>query len=62
MADDQEQKHEPTVIEEPGMIDLVKCSCGWESKPYFDGREYAWAAFQKHIADARALKEGQEDG
>jgi hypothetical protein len=52
MTDQQPIKHEPKLIEEAGLIDLCKCSCGWESKPYYDGREYAYAEWQKHANGA----------
>lgn len=43
--------HNARLIEEAGMIDICKCSCGWQSKPYYDGREYAYSAWLRHIRD-----------
>lgn len=54
--EDRQVKHEPELVEEPGMIDLVKCSCGWESPPYYDGREYALADHREHVKNAEAAE------
>ena len=40
--------HIGTYIEEPGLMDSYRCSCGWESSPYFDGAEYARQEFELH--------------
>lgn len=42
--------HEPTVREVSYMIDQCFCSCGWSSSGYFDGAEYAFSEFKKHLA------------
>jgi hypothetical protein len=31
------------------MIDQYQCACGWRSKPYYDGAEYAHADWVSHI-------------
>jgi hypothetical protein len=31
------------------MIDGYVCSCGWASKPFFDGAEYAKAEAERHV-------------
>ena len=41
-------KHVPTYFTDGGMIDQYRCSCGWQSAPYFDGAEYAMADWKKH--------------
>lgn len=33
-----------------GMVDILVCSCGWESAPYFDGQEYAEREWLEHIS------------
>ncbi len=45
-------EHKAKMTEDGPMIDVCKCSCGWESKPYFDGAEYAYRDWQKHAAKA----------
>lgn len=45
-------KHWPTRVIEPDMIDSYKCSCGWESKHYYDGAEHAYAEWQRHKEQA----------
>ena len=34
-----------------GMLDQIKCSCGWESKTYFDGDVYAYYEWKKHVKE-----------
>jgi hypothetical protein len=52
--------HEPRyVCEGGGMIDVYQCSCGWESKPYFDGDIYAFMEWEKHVKSALRSKDGQ---
>jgi CDGSH-type Zn-finger protein len=43
--------------EEPGLIDLWVCSCGWESNPYYDGAHWAEAEFKRHLEAVKAKKE-----
>ncbi len=38
-----------------GFCDLVRCSCGWKSTEYWDGLEYAWDNWVKHVADEMGL-------
>jgi hypothetical protein len=40
--------HTPTYLENY-MLDSVHCSCGWDSRPYLDGREYAYKEWEKHV-------------
>lgn len=42
------KKHLATIKEVDYMVDQCFCSCGWESKVYFDGAEYAYQEFLKH--------------
>lgn len=42
--------HVGTYREEPGLIDLWVCTCGWTSSPYYDGAEWAEDDFLRHIA------------
>jgi hypothetical protein len=37
-----------------GMLDQIICSCGWESRTYFDGREYAYDEWKKHVKKSHA--------
>ncbi len=50
-------EHNATYVCEAGMIDLYKCSCGWESHPYFDGADYALRAWKRHIEDENKKRE-----
>lgn len=34
-----------------GMLDQIRCVCGWESNTYFDGDDYAYAEWKKHVKD-----------
>lgn len=34
--------------------DWVECACGWESQEYWDGEEYAFSEWQKHIKAGKA--------
>lgn len=36
------------------MLDSWECSCGWQSRPYFDGDHWAEAEWKKHVADSLA--------
>lgn len=38
------------------MSDQVECFCGWKSPGYWDGAEYAWDEWRKHVAEAVANK------
>lgn len=49
-------EHKWIGVESHGLIDRGMCSCGWQSAPYYDGREYAeseWAAHIKSAAEVR---------
>lgn len=50
----------PTMVEhiakyvcEPPMLDTFECSCGWKSRVYYDGAEYAQAEWNRHVARER---------
>ena len=43
-----EQEHWAKVVYQPDLLDTVECSCGWKSRVYYDGREFAYAEWQKH--------------
>jgi len=30
------------------IVDQYECPCGWKSKPYYDGAEYAYAEWKRH--------------
>lgn len=31
------------------MDDTFECACGWKSETFWDGREYAYADWRKHL-------------
>lgn len=31
------------------IIDEYECGCGWKSGPFYDGAEYAYAKWRRHI-------------
>jgi len=33
------------------MLDQIICDCGWKSATFYDGREYAYAQWKRHIKD-----------
>jgi len=35
-----------------GLIDYANCSCGWQSNPYYDGRDLAKQEWVLHAAGA----------
>lgn len=35
--------------------DQIGCFCGWKSKGYWDGAEYAWADWYEHVANEMGL-------
>ena len=37
-----EQEHWAKVVYQPDLLDTVECSCGWKSRVYYDGREFAY--------------------
>ncbi len=38
-----------------GMLDELQCTCGWKSKPYWDGADIAWDEWIEHVADSCGL-------
>ena len=42
-------EHAVSWLDVGGMLDQCQCSCGWTSDTYFDGREYAFAEYQRHV-------------
>lgn len=53
MSETKHPKHVGKYREEAGLIDMWECSCGWESKPYYDGAHWAEEEWRKHVRDAR---------
>ena len=41
--------HKPRYHETGIMSDQYTCSCGWESRHYYDGKVYAFLDWVKHI-------------
>lgn len=39
-----------------GLVDILVCSCGWESPPYYDGWEWAERDWQQHVNDQNIRK------
>lgn len=37
------------------MDDQVVCCCGWESRTFWDGAEWAWDEWREHVADEMGL-------
>lgn len=33
------------------MLDQIICSCGWESRTFYDGREFAYAQWRRHVGE-----------
>lgn len=64
MGGDDMPEHACEIIYEPDMLDAAKCSCGWQSKWYYDGREFAYDAWKRHAREAHALAltNGQSGG
>jgi len=40
--------HVPQYKSNGPIVDMVVCSCGWESPPFYDGVEYAWDKWIEH--------------
>ena len=38
------------------MADQVECSCGWQSRGYWDGAEWAWDEFDVHLTEVAHAK------
>lgn len=32
-----------------GMLDQIRCQCGWESATFFDGDVYAHSQWKRHV-------------
>ncbi|TSC59678.1 MAG: hypothetical protein LiPW15_698 [Parcubacteria group bacterium LiPW_15] len=43
-------EHVPTMTSD-GMNDQMECSCGWKSRGYWDGADYAEKEWRDHVAD-----------
>lgn len=52
VAPGETKDHRFTFADIGEMLDQIQCSCGWESKTYFDGREYAYAEWRRHVTAA----------
>lgn len=42
------------------MLDQIICACGWKSATYFDGREYAYAEWQRHKKSCSGLQSSKK--
>lgn len=49
-------EHLPTYTCEPPMLDTFECSCGWKSRVYYDGAEYAQAEWKRHVVAATSTE------
>jgi len=45
-----------------GFADHCECECGWRSPDYWDGQEWAFSDWKKHVGLATLVSESQEDG
>lgn len=45
-------RHKGEYVSLGHMIDGWRCSCGWESHPYFDGADYAEGEFKRHLSSS----------
>lgn len=45
-------EHMPKYVEEAGLLDSFECSCGWKSKHYYDGAEFAHNEWKRHVASS----------
>lgn len=54
--------HEGVVRSRVPETDWAECSCGWKSTTYYDGAEYAWGDYLRHIrANGAVIKYAEED-
>ncbi len=53
-------EHKAKFVEEAGLIDLCECSCGWTSRPYYDGRDFAYADWKRHVTAVNELPTAKE--
>jgi Domain of unknown function (DUF3846) len=37
------------------LLDQIICSCGWKSATFFDGQEYAYAQWKRHIKESHMV-------
>ena len=37
-----------------GMLDQIICECDWKSQTYFDGQEYAYSEWKKHVSESHS--------
>lgn len=44
-------KHKPKAVTVGSMSDHYECSCGWRSPGYWDGLEWAFEDWAKHVDD-----------
>ncbi|GMQ95064.1 MAG: hypothetical protein BMS9Abin13_174 [Patescibacteria group bacterium] len=53
--------HTPQYKAETEIVDVVICSCGWESSSYHgsDGAEYAWSEWEKHAESVVTKDKGE---
>ena len=55
-------EHLCTSIYETDMLDAVKCSCGWQSKWYYDGEHYAYGEWKRHVKETNAVSVTAREG
>lgn len=53
--------HTCVMVCEPDLLDSCVCSCGWRSLTYYDGVEFAYAAYSKHLADVQNQEVARKD-
>jgi hypothetical protein len=41
------------------MLDQIICDCGWESATFFDGREYAYSQWKRHVKEKHDVVVGR---
>ena len=58
---DRRTVHIYQMVYEPDLLDSCVCSCGWQSLTYYDGAEFAYAAYRKHIADVQNQEVAEEE-
>ena len=59
--EDDMVRHEHRFVELPGdMLDQIECACGWKSKTYFDGREYAHAEWCRHVQASQPVDTAEQ--
>lgn len=53
MRDPVKIKHKAKYVESAGLLDEFECSCGWKSKVYYDGADFAYAEWKQHAQGLR---------